>query len=318
MVRGIRRSLVLPLLFCMAAGLFACGGKAATIQEQVDPTARLIVLSAFEPELSTLVRHTEVEGELQVNGRTVIVGKLAGVEVALSLSGVSMVNAAMAAQAMLDTFEARGVIFSGIAGGVNPNLNIGDVVIPARWGQYQENVFARQMQDGWDSRSGYGGFGNFGMMFPQPVSLVQEGGTPDKEEERFWFEVDPGMLEAAQRAAAGVTLERCLGIAPCLEQAPSIVIGGNGVSGPTFVDNAEYRQYVWETFQADALDMESAAVAHVAYTNNVPFIAFRSLSDLAGGGAGANEMAAFFMLAAENAARTVEKFLEEVAVEVQP
>ena len=37
--------------------------------------------------------------------------------------------------------------------------------------------------------------------------------------------------------------------------------------------------------------MESAAVAHVAYANRVPFIAFRSLSDLAGGGSGhENEM----------------------------
>jgi len=317
MKQYIWRSLL--LLLCMAVSLSACRGKPGIIQPQVDPTARLIVLSAFEPELSALVKQTEIAGEFLVNGRAVIVGKLAGVEVALSLSGVSMVNAAMATQALLDAFEAKGVIFSGIAGGVNPNLRIGDVVIPARWGQYQENVFAREMPGGWDSRSAQPDFGNFGMMFPQPVSLVREGGTPDDEEERFWFDVDPGMLETAQRTVDSIVLERCFGgMAPCLEQAPKIVIGGNGVSGPTFVDNAEYRQYVWETFQADALDMESAAVAHVAYTNNVPFIAFRSLSDLAGGGPGENEMAAFFMLAAQNAATTVERFLKEMVVEEHP
>jgi adenosylhomocysteine nucleosidase len=89
-------------------------------------------------------------------------------------------------------------------------------------------------------------------------------------------------------------------------------LGGNGVSGPTFVDNASYREWVWNTFQADALDMESAAVAHVAYVNAVPFIAFRSLSDLAGGGPGQNEISTFFQLAADNSAKIVIAFLEKL------
>jgi adenosylhomocysteine nucleosidase len=55
--------------------------------------------------------------------------------------------------------------------------------------------------------------------------------------------------------------------------------------------------------------MESAAVAHVAYANQTPFIAFRSLSDLAGGGAGENEMGTFFQLAADNSATVVRAFL---------
>ena len=55
--------------------------------------------------------------------------------------------------------------------------------------------------------------------------------------------------------------------------------------------------------------MESAAVAHVAYANEVPFIAVRSLSDLAGGGEGANQMEAFLGLAAGNAASVVKALL---------
>jgi len=86
-------------------------------------------------------------------------------------------------------------------------------------------------------------------------------------------------------------------------------VGGNGVSGPTFVDNAAYREYVWNTWQADALDMESSAVAHVATVNGVPFVIFRSLSDLAGGGPGENEIGTFFQLAADNSARVMLAFL---------
>ena len=48
----------------------------------------------------------------------------------------------------------------------------------------------------------------------------------------------------------------------------------------------------------------------MAYSNGVPFLAFRSLSDLAGGGAGANEMHTFLSLAADNSARVIRDFLQ--------
>ena len=50
----------------------------------------------------------------------------------------------------------------------------------------------------------------------------------------------------------------------------------------------------------------------VAYANGVPFVAFRSLSDLAGGGAHANEMDAFMALAAVNSVKAVTAFLREM------
>ena len=82
----------------------------------------------------------------------------------------------------------------------------------------------------------------------------------------------------------------------------------NGVSGPLFVDNAALRDYIFKTFEANVLDMETAATAHVAHSNNVPYIAFRSLSDLAGGGDGENEIETFFQIAADNSARVLLAF----------
>jgi len=48
----------------------------------------------------------------------------------------------------------------------------------------------------------------------------------------------------------------------------------------------------------------------VAVTNSVPFLAFRSLSDLAGGGAGENEMQTFEKLASENSVAVLRAFLK--------
>jgi len=275
-----------------------------------DKTPRAALISAFAPELTKWLKEVNVQCAAVINGRTFTVGTLYGKPVVAFLSGVSMVNAAMTTQMALDQFKIERIYFSGIAGGVNPNLSVGDVVIPAQWSEYQENLFAREGKDGKFSPgpSYKGTLTNYGMMFPQNVSITRDGlGKPDAVESVLWFQADPTMLAEAKDAISGITLADCAtdkdNKKTCLQHVPTIKVGGNGVSGPTFVDNAAYREYAWKNWQADALDMESAAVAHVAYVNKVPVLIFRSLSDLAGGGPGENEIGTFFQLASDNAAK---------------
>jgi adenosylhomocysteine nucleosidase len=68
----------------------------------------------------------------------------------------------------------------------------------------------------------------------------------------------------------------------CVKTAPQVIVGGRGVSGSAFLANPQYRSYLFEQLQAQTFEMETAALAHVAYANRIPYIAFRSLSDLAG------------------------------------
>ncbi|MBW6441452.1 5'-methylthioadenosine/S-adenosylhomocysteine nucleosidase [Patescibacteria group bacterium] len=276
----------------------------------LDNKPRVAIMSAFGAELQLLLDQTTDKTEYVENGRTFTTGELRGVDVVLTLSGVSMVNAAANTQLLIDHFNVIDLIFSGIAGGVNPDLRIGDVVVPAQWAQYQEMIFAREV-DG-EYILPWGGvpeFPNFGMMFPSSVSVTKNGGTPNEEESMFWFAVDPTLLGYARSIPENI-LEKCTPEDVCLEQQPIIKVGGNGVDGQTFVDNAEFRDYVWKTFEADSLSMETAAVAQVTYMNAVPFLGFRSLSDLAGGGDGENEIGIFFQLAANNSANVVMAFLD--------
>ncbi len=279
-----------------------------------DDLPRIAVMSAFDAELVALRAATTITSTRVVNGRTHYLGTLAGQDVVLMLSGFSMVNAAMTTQVVLDRYTITSIVFSGIAGGVNPGLNVGDVTIPAQWGNYQEQVFARATPAGFAPARVTTPFGNFGMMYPQGTSVTVRGAPADSLERRFWFAVDSGALATARRVAQRVRLSRCSSENECLAHEPRIVVGGNGVSGPTFVDNAGYREWVWSAFRADALDMETAAVALVAYENRVPFIAFRSLSDLAGGGPGQNEVRVFGRLAAENSAAVVIEYLKALPV----
>ncbi|GAB1343769.1 5'-methylthioadenosine/S-adenosylhomocysteine nucleosidase [Gemmatimonas sp.] len=281
--------------------------RAATAPETSVP--RIAIMSAFDAEWQALRSATQITGTQVVNNRTFYFGRLAGHDVVLLLSGFSMVNAAMTTQALLDRVPVKAIVFSGIAGGVNPGLNVGDVTVPAQWGNYQEQLFARETPQGFAPSRVTTDFGGYGMMFPQGTSVTVRNAPPDSLERRFWFPVDSLSLAVARTVAGQATLKRCIAADRCLDHTPKLVVGGNGVSGPTFVDNAAYREWVWKTFQADALDMESSAVALVAYENQVPFIAFRSLSDLAGGNEAPNEARIFGRLASENSAAVVMAFL---------
>ncbi len=266
--------------------------------------------SAIDAELARLLERAKIDRAIRLNGRDHHVGRLAGLEVVLTLSGVSMVNAAMNTQLLLERFHITAIVFSGIAGGVNPELGVGDVTVPAQWGQHQEVVFARESESGRDDRGMGGGFESFGMMFPRRQHVVREGEDNDGRRRRFWFPADPEMLAVARRVAEEIELERCTHRGDCLDRAPVVVVGGNGLSGPSFVDNAVYREWLWRTFAADAVDMESAAVAHVAHTNWIPYLVFRSLSDLAGGSPEADRTRVFLRLAATNSAVVLLEFLE--------
>jgi adenosylhomocysteine nucleosidase len=291
------------LILCLLLTLLALPLRAA---DRLDTVPRVAVVSAFEPEWKVLQASLSDARSHSANGVEFVTGTLSGRKVVLFLSGVSMVNAAMNTQLALDRFDVTSIVVTGIAGGVDPSLQVGDVTVAARWGQYLEAVFAREV-DGkyqpppWAKTP----FPNYGMIFPAEVGVRSARGSAEK---RFWFEVDAGMLAAAGKIGV-IDLKRCTAEQACLSGTPRLVVGGNGVSGAAFVDNAAFRQYVFKTFDARVLDMESAAVAMVAYANGVPFIAFRSLSDLAGGDQGANEIRTFFQLASDNSATVVQRFL---------
>ena len=278
------------------------------VAQRLDDTPRVAVISAFPPEIGALNAATRQQKTFDVHGVQFTTGTLEGKPVVVFLSGVSMVNAAMTTQMALDRFNITCIVFSGIAGGVDEGLDIGDVVVADRWAQNLESAFARETDKGFEVSPSIRNspLANYGMIYPRAIILP---GTDLSAPARIWFPADPALLDTARKVAAEVALQRCAAD-KCLVHPPKVVVGGAGVSAPVFLDNAAYRKYLRATFEARVVDMESAAVAHVALVNRTPFIAFRSLSDLAGGGAGANEMHTFMALASDNSATVVKAFVK--------
>ncbi|MEE2915644.1 phosphorylase [Sphingomonas ginsenosidimutans] len=278
--------------------------------QRLDETPRTVVMTAFPPEWDALVGSVEQPREYRINGLTFMTGTMAGKPVVLMQSAVSMVNAAMNTQLVLDRFRVKRIVFSGIAGGVDPQLSIGDVIVPEHWGQYLEVSFARQTPKGWVTPEPVdaGAPANWGMMFPRGVRV---GNDAQPAARHYLLSVDPQLLALARQVAGRVTLRRCADAAKaaCLDHPPQIVVGGTGVSAGVFADNAQFRTYLHDAWKARVLDMESAAVVQVAYANRVPAVVFRSLSDLAGGDEHANQMTTFMALASVNSADVVRAFV---------
>lgn len=303
------RLLVLALLWAFPAAA-----------QKLDATPRTVVMTAFQPEWNALAPTIANPVEHRINGRIFLTGTLSGKPVILMQSGVSVVNAAMNTQLVLDRFTVTRIVFSGIAGGVDPALNIGDVVVPENWGQYLEASFARRAGKGWappEDRTSSEAPANWFFIFPRGT-MMGNAATPPRRIYRI--PVDPALLALARSVVAQVALERCVprpaepkfGRAVselCLPRAPKVQIGGTGVTAGIFADNAEFRRYLHKAWAARVLDMESAAVMQVAYSNQVPAIVFRSLSDLAGGDKNQNMEETFAHLASVNSAQVVRAFV---------
>lgn len=272
---------------------------------------RTAILCAYEPEWQALLPSLTDRQEARYAGVTFVTGRIEGTPVVVIESGIGPVNAAVATQAAIDHYTLDGIIVMGISGGIDPELHIGDVVVPAQWREYLYSVFARERDGQYTLPSFFPApqTENFGMIFPQPVGIQNASGGTDLH---TWVPANAHLLEAAQKASADVRLESCTADRKCLNTTPHVIVGGNGISGSAFVDNAAFRDFAHRAFKAEAVDMEAAAVAHAAAMNAVPFLSVRSLSDLAGGDASSNEMEAFQGLASQNAVAVLHAIILQV------
>ncbi|MEM7076147.1 MAG: 5'-methylthioadenosine/S-adenosylhomocysteine nucleosidase [Pseudomonadota bacterium] len=276
-----------------------------------DDTPRIAIVSAFAPEWVLIRDRMSDSRDIRHLNRDFTTGTLSGRPVVVFQSGVSMINAALSSQAAISRFNLRGLVFSGVAGGADPDMGIGDIVIPDKWGQYLEMAFARASGDGYRLPPFlHSDFPNFGMI--HTLNLGTFEALAGDAECRFWFPIDPAFRAAAERAGAGFRFARQDARGRRLTRAARIHTGGAGVSGSAFVDNAEVRDWAHRAFGACVLDMETAAVAQVADENGVPFIAVRALSDLAGGEAGANEFDIFMHVVGTTLADFVTALLAEL------
>ncbi|KAF4346662.1 hypothetical protein G4B88_024798 [Cannabis sativa] len=78
-------------------------------------------------------------------------------------------------------------------------------------------------------------------------------------------------------------LKQCVNSTLCLEKKPKLVVGLKGSTSNIFVDNAAYRDFLFQTFQVSSSGMESFAMVMTSLSNGFPVLVSRGFSNIASG-----------------------------------
>ena len=188
-------------------------------------------------------------------------GQIAGREAMFVESGAGKVNAGVAASLLLDRFECRALMLCGVAGGLDPALGVGDVVVGTSHVQHDYGVHKEE-----------------GFLTIQPGSRPSLGDdpTPGYPEEAALV----ARLRDAMKGLALDPLPEAVGVG---RRQPTTHFG-TILTGDSFVNSDELRARLHLQFSAQAVEMEGGAVAQVArrWGGDIAFFNVRCLSDLAG------------------------------------
>lgn len=98
------------------------------------------LMGAMDEEIALLLDRIENQVPVVAAGIHFVKGKLHGREVIVCKSGVGKVNAAVTTQLLINQFDVDTVWFTGVAGAVDPDLNVGDIVISSSCQQHDMDV----------------------------------------------------------------------------------------------------------------------------------------------------------------------------------
>lgn len=96
---------------------------------KVRPFGKLGIIGAMPEEIVLLEQQMSQASVREKAGIAFFEGQFCGKNVVVCKSGVGKVNAAVTSQLLIDLFGVEAVIFTGVAGALSPELEVGDIVV---------------------------------------------------------------------------------------------------------------------------------------------------------------------------------------------
>ena len=257
--------------------LSACSSP---VQEtrQVSSEPITAILGAFEREITLLKDEMTDTQEQRIEGIKFVSGKLSGKRVVIAFTGIGKVNAAMTTTLLIEHFQPDKIIFTGIAGAVNQQLQPGDIVIADKTAHH-----------------------DMGTIWPEGLFHKGVKNRLDGWENPVFFDADEQLLRLAERAAEQVELSSIQIISG--QRTPKVV-KGIVVTGDSFIASTDKCIELRKKLGADAVEMEGAAVAQLCYQRGIGYLVIRSISDNADEGAVLDKQT-FYIMAAKNSSSLV-------------
>jgi adenosylhomocysteine nucleosidase len=216
------------------------------------------IMSAMPEEIEGLRDILSGSSEKKMGGRTYYYGLFYGHPVVLVFSRWGKVAAASTLTTLIHEFNIHQLIFTGVAGAVDPKLNVGDIVLASEL--VQHDMDARPL------------------MPKHEIPLLG----------KTWFHTDP-VLTARLSVSIDQILEKkhiqdLIGdkILNEFSITSPRLFKGRIASGDQFFSTQDQKNSLQEAL-TDILcvEMEGAAVAQVCYENQLPYTVIRTISDKA-------------------------------------
>ena len=233
------------------------------------------ILVALPSEYDAVRKEVRLVGQpVELAQHKISIGYRKGEKLYVVRTGAGNINAAMTTQAVLTRYKVDRVISIGVAGNLNDDWKVDDVLVATDVVNHQQ---------GKETPAGFAA--------KEPAisrQLSAEYGHKCEELRSNAMEVARALLDGSQPA-------RTNGATEVLRQAQggNIVGGlkaesrqpragirqGRLVSGDSFIASTEKRKWLRQTFKADAVDMVAGGIAGVCEANGVPYVIIRVLSD---------------------------------------
>lgn len=197
---------------------------------------KIAILGAMVEEIEPLLEFFKDYKEVKYANNRYYEAKYKNLDLVIAYSKIGKINAALTAATVIEKFGADTILFSGVAGAINDELKIGDLIVAKSLCQHDVDITA----------------------FGHPYGFVPEG--------KVQIECDKDIIKLAHEVAKEKSIELKEGVI---------------ATGDQFIADASKKEWIGKTYNADALEMEGAAVAAVADIFNAPCFVLRAISDAA-------------------------------------
>lgn len=216
------------------------------------------IIGAMDEELLPIRAILNNLEKLEKGNRIFWHGEDYGNQIFLTRCDPGKVNAAIAAQQMIDLFDVDAIFNMGSSGALAPELEVGDLVVASEFIQHDYDV------TDWGLKPGE-------LLFD--ILMSNETGQMQFRSQQI-FKSHPGLTQLAVEIAKTTELTSLGGHSPK-------IFSGRILSGDQFIGKPEKARELWNTHHGLCTDMEAAAIAHTCEVNQVPFLCIRAISDKA-------------------------------------
>lgn len=211
------------------------------------------IMGAMPEEMDKIIAAIKNPQKIERGSRVYYRGELFGQEVVAVFSRWGKVAAATTATHLILEFKVDRIIFTGIAGGISPELNVGDVVVGQKL--FQHDMDARPLMQRFE------------------IPLTGKTGFDTLEQH-----VDAMGMAVANFLKNDLVLRDSL----ALQQINPKLLIGDIASGDLFISSTKMKNALVKNLPSVlCAEMEGAAVAQVCEDYDISLIVVRVISDTA-------------------------------------